>query len=285
VLAIVNARGDQNDPVVLLQYREISDTIAWEKTDGRQFTLRQALSHPSTRKRLIITSTFSIMVMLPGTNIITFYFGSMLAQAGITNTTTQLEINIILTAWSFVIAVVASYFADYQGRKLLCCLSLSGGIVTFYILAGLTAAYGSSSDKAGIYGTVACIFLYNASYSYGITPLTVLYPPEVLSYRIRAVGMGLYTFTTKLSGLFVTMVFPFALDAIGWKTYIINASADIFMVLFVIFYWVETRGLTLEEVDRVFDGEKHSDVPDLKDLQEGKADLATKLSVTESVKV
>lgn len=42
---------------------------------------------------------FSAMVMLPGTNIVTYYFGTMLEQAGITDPTTQLEINIILTAW------------------------------------------------------------------------------------------------------------------------------------------------------------------------------------------
>jgi hypothetical protein len=285
VLAVVNAGGDQSNPEVLLQYREISDTIAWEKTEGRQLSLRQALSRAPTRRRLLITSTFSVMVMLPGTNIITFYFGSMLSQAGITSATTQLQVNVILTAWSFVIAVAGSYFADYQSRRLLCCLSLTGGIITFYILGGLTAVYGESANKSGIYGTVACIFLYNASYSYGITPLTVLYPPEVLSYNIRAVGMGIYTFTTKLCGLLVTMAFPFALDAIGWKTYIINASADILMVLFVIVFWVETRGLTLEEVDRVFDGVKHSDVPDLKDLQEGKAEIELKVSVTETGKV
>lgn len=53
----------------------------------------------------------------------------------------------------------------------------------------------------------------------------------------------------------------------------INASFDILMVLFVIFYWVETQGLTLEEVDIKFDGVKHSDVPDLEELKSGKIDV------------
>jgi hypothetical protein len=44
-------------------------------------------------------------------------------------------------------------------------------------------------------------------------------------------------------------------------------------VVFVILVWVETRGLTLEEVDLVFDGVKHSDVPDLEAIKEGKEDL------------
>lgn len=50
------------------------------------------------------------MVMLPGTNIVTYYFGTMLEQAGITNPTTQLEINIILTAWYVVAQTLPSKF-------------------------------------------------------------------------------------------------------------------------------------------------------------------------------
>jgi hypothetical protein len=97
--------------------------------------------------------------------------------------------------------------------------------------------------------------------------------------------MALYTFATKASGLFVTMVFPFALDAIGYKTYIINACADIIMLAGVIIYWVETRGMTLEEIDKVFDGEKHSDVPDLRDVKLGKLGKLGSLTVTEGVPV
>lgn len=155
-------------------------------------------------------------------------------------------------------AVIASYYADWLGRKLLCSLSLLGQIITLFLLAGLTALYGESTNNSGIYGTIAMIFLYNAVYGWGITPLTVLYPPEVLSFEIRAVGMGIYTFTTKLCGLLVTMAVPFGLEAIGWKFYIVNACADVLMVAGVVRWWLETRALTLEEVDKVFDGEKRS---------------------------
>jgi MFS family permease len=173
--------------------------------------------------------------------------------------------------------LVGAWFADSLGRKTLCAISLAGQIVSFYLLAGLTALYGESTEKSGIYGTISMIFLYNAAYAYGITPLTVLYPPEVLSYALRSSGMGLYTLTTKLSGLLVTMAFPYALDAIGWKTYIINASADIVMLVGVLWYWVETRGLTLEEVDKLFDGVKHSDVPDLKAVTDGEVEIGSEV--------
>jgi hypothetical protein len=38
-------------------------------------------------------------------------------------------------------------------------------------------------------------------------------------------------------------------------------------------YWVETKGRTLEEIDAIFEGEKHSSVPDVEDVRTGKATL------------
>jgi hypothetical protein len=36
-------------------------------------------------------------------------------------------------------------------------------------------------------------------------------------------------------------------------------------------YWVETKGKTLEEIDAIFEGEKHSSVPDVETVRLGKA--------------
>ena len=102
VLAVVNSGGDKSDPLVLVQYKEIADTIQWEKTEGQQLTLVDAYKYPANRRRLMIAISFACIVMLPGTNIVTYYFGTMLAQGGITDPTTQLQINIILTAWSLI---------------------------------------------------------------------------------------------------------------------------------------------------------------------------------------
>jgi hypothetical protein len=43
--------------------------------------------------------------------------------------------------------------------------------------------------------------------------------------------------------------------------------------LFVYFYWVETKNLTLEEIDEKFDGIKHSDVPNLSAVMRGGANM------------
>ena len=39
------------------------------------------------------------------------------------------------------------------------------------------------------------------------------------------------------------------------------------------YFWVETKGKTLEEVDALFEGEKHSSVPDIEQIRTGREQL------------
>lgn len=63
---------------------------------------------------------------------------------------------------------------------------------------------------------------------------------------------------------------PIGLSNIGWRMYMVNASWDIVIVFLIAFFWVETRGKTLEEVDVLFDKAKHSSVPDVELVRTGK---------------
>lgn len=38
-------------------------------------------------------------------------------------------------------------------------------------------------------------------------------------------------------------------------------------------YWIETKGKTLEEIDAIFEGQKHSDVPDVELVRSGQVKL------------
>lgn len=145
----------------------------------------------------------------------------MLDNAGITDSTTQLEIvrhsltqgasrlafranmvdqNIILNAWCLVVAAIGTTIMDKFGRKTNALISTGLLTVFIFMIGGLTKAYGSSDNTSGVYGTVAAIFLFQGAYSIAWTPLTVLYPPEVLNYPIRANGMAVYSFFTNGAG-------------------------------------------------------------------------------------
>ncbi|KAI9640522.1 hypothetical protein NHQ30_011268 [Ciborinia camelliae] len=143
--------------------------------------------------------------------------------------------------------------------------------------------YGTSTNKSGVYGTVAAIFLFQGAYSFGWTPLLYLYPPEVLNYPIRANGMGLFTFFLNGVAILIVFSFPFAQEAMGWKIYMMNGAWDVLEVGLIWKYWVETRGKTLEEIDELFEGVKHCDVADLEDLVKRK--MTSDKEVTEKIDI
>lgn len=179
----------------------------------------------------------------------------MLTQAGLGDPTTQLQINVCLSAWQLIVAIIGSGLSEKLGRRFLSLTSLGLCSAFFYLLAGLAAKFGTAGNLAGTYGIVACIFLFLGSYAFGITPLTAMYAPEVLPYNMRANGIAMQGILIKSCGILVSMAFPYMMEAIGWKTYIVNASWNILLWLYIFLQWVETKGLTLEEIDELFDGQ------------------------------
>lgn len=284
VVALTHADGDVTNPIVLVQYREIIDTLEYEANIGETLAVKELVKTPAARKRMNLVISVAVFSMLSGNNIVTYYLGEMLDNAGITNTTTQLEINIILNCWCLVMSILGTFLVDRVGRKGMALVATGLMIPFLFLLGALTKVYGTSSNQSGIYATVASIFLFQGSYSVGWTPLTVLYPPEVLNYSIRGNGMGVYTFFANGLGMFATFVFPFALTAIGWKLYMINAVWNMLEFAFVQYFWVETKGKTLEEIDEMLDGVKHSDVPDLERVMKAGLEVLNGVEVdTESV--
>ncbi|RDW95043.1 hypothetical protein BP5796_00806 [Coleophoma crateriformis] len=278
IIARTHSNGDMNDPVTLLQYKEIVDTLNWEKENGESLGYWEILKTKGSRKRVMLACSVAVLNSLSGNSIVSYYLGTMLTNAGIKSSHTQLEINICLSAFCLVIAMIGSQLSDKMGRRPMALISVGALTVFMFIVGGLTAGFGSGGNQSGVFATVAMIFLFQGSYSFGCTNMTTMYPPEVLNYSIRTTGMAMWTMTVNLLGLFVTFAFPFALAAISWKLYMINAGWDVLEFAYIYFCWIETRGKTMEEIDRLIDGEKHSDVPDLEVVVQGKIDVSDALA-------
>lgn len=55
--------------------------------------------------------------------------------------------------------------------------------------------------------------------------------------------------------LLASFALSYAMADLGWKFYMINASYNILFFAIIYFLWVETNGLTLEEIALKFEGE------------------------------
>ncbi|KAI0148544.1 putative hexose carrier protein [Xylariaceae sp. FL1272] len=279
-IAATNSDGDTHDPVAIAVYKEIIGALEWEKEEGRTLSPMEIVRTPIARKRFLIGMSAGPFSCIAGNIIASYYLGAELTTAGITDSTEQLEANVVLNVWCLLTSLIGTHLISSWGRKPTALTSQTLLIISLFIIGGLTKKYSDNPDEAPqslIYGDVAVMFLFQGFYSIAWTPLLYLYPPEVMNYAIRANGLAFSNLILNLLALVFVYIMPIGLNNIGWKLYIINGSWDVIILILIAVYWVETKGKTLEEIDAVFEGRKHSSVPDVEDIRQGNENLDSDL--------
>ncbi|KID80402.1 Major facilitator superfamily domain, general substrate transporter, partial [Metarhizium brunneum ARSEF 3297] len=239
VVAQTNADGNLTDPVAMTVYQEIVDTLEWEKKQGRTMSPLEIVQNPVARKRVLIGGSAGPFSCIAGNIIASYYLGNELSTAGVTSSDDQLKAARLLIACLFIIGGLSKIYADNPG----------------------------GASKGLIYGDVAVMFLFQGFYSIAWTPLLTLYPPEVMDYPTRANGVAFSQFTLNGLAMLLVFVMPIGLDNIGWRLYMINGSWDVITFLLIAVFWVETKGKTLEEIDAIFERERHSSAPGVEDVR------------------
>ncbi|KAK2057292.1 MFS general substrate transporter [Colletotrichum caudatum] len=281
VLALVNSSGDTRDDIVRLQFRQICETIEYERDP---MSGKEALRNRGARKRLIITATCAMFSMLTGNIFVMYHIGIMLTNAGVSSKASQLLLNVGLNASSLVISILGSFYTDRWGTKSAALVSTAGVTIGLFIIGALTKFYGNTTYAPGIWATVAGIFFFSASYSFGWVPILFLIPAQMLYFRIRAQGMSMFSFIVCVIGMAGNFGFPAALDAIGYWLFIANGVWNVMIFVFIFCYWVEVKGRTLEEIDAIFDGRKHTDTPNMHAVMAGTEDETWKRNLGDWMK-
>ncbi|KAJ5180931.1 Major facilitator superfamily domain general substrate transporter [Penicillium capsulatum] len=97
------------------------------------------------------------------------------------------------------------------------------------------------------------LFRYGLFLGIGYLPVPWFYPSEITTTRIRARGQAFAGFVNWMCVFIVVQVTPTAIDNIGWQTFIIFACFCFAWIPMVYFFFPETKGLELEDVDHLFE--------------------------------
>jgi MFS family permease len=255
ILANFHADGNLLDEEVQKEYIEIKESIRREQEVSKQ-TYLQLFATPGNRRRIFICIFAGLSAAWSGNGLVTHYLYAVLNTVGITSTYSQLLINGMLQIWNLIWASCAALLVDRVGRKPLWRASTIGMLTFFVTQTICTAVYSIHGSVAAGYASIINIFLFFASYDIAMTPLVIAYPVEILTFTIRAKGMGLYGMVNGLAVFITIYVNPIAFAAIGWKLYIVYCG---WLALEVIIVWnvfIETKGRTLEELAVLFDGDQ-----------------------------
>ncbi|KAK0855932.1 hypothetical protein LTS02_010863 [Friedmanniomyces endolithicus] len=289
VVAQTNANGIIDDPVVLAVYKEIIDTLKWEKEENRVMTPIQIAKDPVSRKRLLIGMSAGPFSCVAGNIIASYYLGAELSTAGITSTNAQLEANVVLNVWCLFCSLVGTHLISSWGRKptailtqvlLTICLFIIGGLSKYCLDAFVIPIPTGSHELLyqGEWSSVQSVDVELAGVSATYLTSSTLQKLMARQTRARLRHANRHRQHRLENGETDLCTSPERLEILlttqpSTSQYMINASWDIPIIGLIYYYWVETRGKTLEEIDAIFEGHKHSDVPDVELIRTGKEKL------------
>ncbi|KAG7094644.1 hypothetical protein E1B28_005468 [Marasmius oreades] len=254
-LAYYHADSNEDDPLVRYEFEEIKAAIEFDRTVASNVGWKSLFTTKGNLKRLRIIVAIAFFSQWSGNGLPSYYLNKILDQIGIKDATVQLLINGILSIWNLFWALLASSMVDRAGRRLLFLTSAIGMLVFWTAQTISYAEFAKHGKPESAHALIACMFIFYAFYDLAFTPLIVSYTVEILPYQLRAKGFTIFNFTISLALIFNQYVNPVALDNITWRYYIVYVCWIAFEVVYLYFFVVETKGLTLEETAALFDGE------------------------------
>lgn len=265
--------GDAQAPLLAYEMFEIENTIAAEKASAESASYLDMVKTKGNRWRLAITVSLAIFSQWSGNGVVSYYLALVLQTVGITKVSDQLMIsagtsppifplpNPQLTnlpgmqIWNLIFAVGAALLVDRLGRRFLFLTSSAVMLTSYVIITGLSGSFAQTQNASVGVAVVPFLFIYFAGYDIALTPLIVAYPVEIWPYSLRSRGLTVTWVTAILAIFFNTFINPIALEAIGWKYYIVFVAVLVIMCLTTYFFYPETRGHSLEQMAVIFDGE------------------------------
>ncbi|KAJ6028316.1 hypothetical protein N7540_003892 [Penicillium herquei] len=254
ILAKYHANGVVDDPLVQLEYREIMQGIEAERLNAQ--TSYSDFLKKQNHHRLFLLIVIAIGTNWVGNGIITYYLSPILDQIGMTSTSDQACLNLGLQFWNLILSTTAGLNCDRIGRRPMWLISNIGMLCAFVIVMGLSGSYATTGDSATGLAVIPFLFIYFGFYVFSWTPLANMYSVEILPYNLRAKGQAIFVTVQNAANAVNQWVNPIILDAIHWKYYGVYIAILVAYIITIWFAFPETKGLTIEEIAVVFDGDK-----------------------------
>ncbi|KPI34404.1 Lactose permease [Cyphellophora attinorum] len=244
LLAKYHANGNEQDLTVQFEFREISETLKMEKHAAATTSYMDFFKTKGNRWRLAIIITIGVISQYSGNAVISNYANLIYEPA------LNLSISAALTV-------------DKFGRRPLFLISAAGMTVCFVIWTALAGQFethgGVESDSAKAYGIaqIPFIWIFGVFYAIGFSGLLVSYTLEVLPFFLRAKGVMIMNITVQAILALSAQTNPLAIHNLphAWNFWLIYTIWDFLELIWVYFVFPETKGLTLEECAKIFDGE------------------------------
>lgn len=224
--------------------RELQDI---ENSVSNEAGARMAeLFQASMFRLLVIGVLLAVFQQITGINVVMYYAPAIFKSAGFGNESALFQ-TALMGMVNLTFAVVSMFFVDRLGRKPLMLIGSIGMSLAMTLLA-LTFVTGHAQG----YFVLLCIMGYLAAFGFSLGPVVWVLIAEIFPNRLRSYAVAIATFTLWGANFLVSLSFPVLLSRLKGYCFVIYGSMCLLCLLFVWRYLQETKGKSLEQIERDF---------------------------------
>ncbi len=237
--AILRVNNNQSGPDELI--KEIQDSL-----DNEVLTHYSVLFHKPYLKLVLIGIGVGMFNQLSGINIVNYYSTDIFREAGFSRESAFYQ-TVLIGITNLVFTIVGMSLIDKFGRKF---LLYAGGIGMPVFLGLFSWAYLSGNTNGYILLISMLGFIAFFAASQGTVIWVIL--SEMFPTNIRARGSAIGSFSHWFFNSLISWVFPVVVASIGTGyAFLFFCIATILSLVFYRFALVETKGKSLEEIEKM----------------------------------
>lgn len=255
------ARGRRREALEVMQAvrgREaVAELESIQTPQGRRAGSWSALFDRRMRFVMVFAAGLAFFQQITGINAVLYYLPTIFAQAG-GGLQSAFHQAAIVGAVNFAMTIVAMRWIDRLGRKPLLVVGTSG-MAAALLAIGWAFRAGAGGAASGAHPTIVLIAViaFVASFAISLGPVTWVMVAEIFPNEQRALAVSVVGFWNSLVSATVTLVFPWETAHWGASgTFLGYGLLAVAALVFVLVLGPETRGKTLEEIERAFLGKR-----------------------------
>lgn len=246
----------EDSPLVTLEMENYQSSIEAERLAGSASWGELVTGKPQMFRRTLMGMMIQSLQQLTGDNYF-FYYGTTIFQAvGLED---SFETAIVLGVVNFVSTFFSLYTVDRFGRRN-CLLWGCVGMICCYVVyasVGVTRLWPNGQDQPSSKGAGNCMIVFACFYIFCFAttwaPVAYVLISESYPLRVRGKAMSIASACNWIWGFLISFFTPFITSAINFYYGYVFMGCMVFAYFYVFFFVPETKGLTLEEVNEMYE--------------------------------
>ena len=224
--------------------QEVRDIVQSVESENRE--KNEPLFIARYRTPILLAISIGVFNQLSGINAILYYLNDIFAKAGFNKVSSDLQA-VAIGATNFLFTLIAMTVIDRLGRKK---LLLTGAVGTAVCQAGVALVFFTGSHESML---VWLLVGFIAFFAFSQGAVIWVYLSEVFPNLVRAKGQSLGSATHWIMNALISTIFPVLAAHSRPLPFVFFAAATAVQFFVVLFWYPETKGVTLEAMQKTLE--------------------------------